>query len=267
MGEGQHAGAAPRHPEEQRGQRRQCDSDRKGEVLPGHAGQHQHHGGNAGQHQRSAEVGLFDDKKDEDDGDNGGAQQRALPVVDAVQARGKKPGHEENQRGLGNLGRLKGEQAAEANPAMGVVRVAEKVDHDQQQHGDGNNRIDEARRVVAAVVDGHEEDHAEDAAEGPAGLAADECEGGMELLGDDNGRRGKDHGQPNHNQQQGGEEDPLVDADSFCHRSLPTDLQNRRRGFAVRVYDAPWLRSSATGQPLRPCHSFTNDLKTRPRCS
>ena len=63
MEEDQHARAAPRHPEEQRGQGRQRHGDGADEILPLHAGQHEHHGGDAGQDQRGAEVGLANDEQ------------------------------------------------------------------------------------------------------------------------------------------------------------------------------------------------------------
>ena len=67
-----------------------------------------------------------------------------------VEARGQKPRQKQNEHGLGDLRGLEGEEAAEANPAMGVVRVGKEEDQHQQQRGDGQRGIDEARRVVAA---------------------------------------------------------------------------------------------------------------------
>ena len=59
------------------------------------------------------------------------------------------------------------ENAAEADPAMGVMRVAKEEDHDEQQGGNGKRRIDKARGVVAGVVHPRQNDHGEDAHDGP----------------------------------------------------------------------------------------------------
>ncbi len=67
---------------------------------------------------------------------HGGAQQGVAPVLHLVEARGEEPGEKKNDDGLGDLRGLEGE-AAETDPAMGVVRVAKEEDHDQQQGGDG----------------------------------------------------------------------------------------------------------------------------------
>ncbi len=91
-------------------------------------------------------------------------------------------------------------------------------------------------RVVAVVVHAHEENHGEDAGDGPAGLAGEQRVGGVEVLLRDDGRGGEDHGEADDHEQQRGEEDPLVDAYALCHT-------------------------------FHPRHSLTSSLKTRPRCS
>ena len=73
---------------------------------------------------------------------------------------------------LGDLRGLERENAAEANPAMGVVRVAKEEDHDQQQRGDGERGIDKARRVVARVVHAHSTIMVKHAGDGPAAPGA-----------------------------------------------------------------------------------------------
>ena len=118
------------------------------QILPLHAGQNQHHGGDAGRYQRGAQVGLLDDEQDKDDGHDGGAQQRVLPVAHGVEAGVQKPGQKQHQHRLGDLRGLKGEEAAEANPAMGVVRAGKEEDQHQQQGGDAESGIDEARGFV-----------------------------------------------------------------------------------------------------------------------
>jgi len=97
-------------------------------------------------------------------------------------------------------------------PAVGIVRRGKEENHDEQQRGDTEGGIDEARRIVDRVVDMHEDEHDQHAGESPDGLLADKGVGGVEaLLGDHSGRR-KDHNEPGHYQQQCGEEHPLVDA-------------------------------------------------------
>ena len=113
-------------------------------------------------------------RQDEDQGHDDAAQQRVLPVAHLVEPVVQEPGEEQDQHGFGDLRRLEGEEAAEADPAMGVVRVAEEEDHDQQERGDAERGIDEARRVVAAVVDAHERHHGEHAEQRPQRLLADE---------------------------------------------------------------------------------------------
>ena len=108
----------------------------KEEVLPLHAREDKHHGADAGDHQRGAEVGLLHDQQHEDDGHHGGAQQRVAPVLHLVEPRGQEPGEKENDHRLGDFRRLKG-RSAEADPAMGMVRVV------KEQH-------QESSRVVMA---------------------------------------------------------------------------------------------------------------------
>ncbi len=186
------------------------------EILPLHAGEHEHHGGDAGEDEGGAEVGLLDDQEHEDDRDDGGAKEGVLPVVHGVEARGEKPGEKKDEDELGNFRGLEGEEAAKAYPAMGVVGVAEEEDHDQEHGGDGESGVDEAGRLVAAVVHAHEDDHEEDAGERPPGLTADEGVGGVVALLRDDGGGGKDHGEADDYEQQGGEEDPFVDAYRAC---------------------------------------------------
>ena len=59
--------------------------DGQAEILPLHAGEDEHHGGDSGEDQRGAEVGLLDDQQHEDDGHDGGAQQRVTPVAHLVE--------------------------------------------------------------------------------------------------------------------------------------------------------------------------------------
>ena len=94
-----------------------------GQVLPIHAGQKEHHGGDAGQHQRGAQIGLAHDQDDKNDRNEERAREGVLPVAHLVEPRGEKPGEEQDQHGLGDFRRLEGEEVAEANPAMGVVRA------------------------------------------------------------------------------------------------------------------------------------------------
>ena len=100
----------------------------KDEILPLHAGEDEHHGGDAGDDEGGAEVGLLDDEQDEDHGHDGGAQQGVAPVAHLVEARGEEPGQEEDEDELGDFRGLEGEEAAKANPAMGVVGVAKEED-------------------------------------------------------------------------------------------------------------------------------------------
>ena len=53
-------------------------------------------------------------------------QQRVPPVAHGVEAGVEEPRQKEDQDRLGDLRGLKGEEAAEANPAMGVVRAGKK---------------------------------------------------------------------------------------------------------------------------------------------
>ena len=63
-------------------------------------GQDQHHGGDAGEHQRGAQVGLFDDEQHEDHGHDGRAQQRVLPVAHLVEPGVQEPGEKQDETGL-----------------------------------------------------------------------------------------------------------------------------------------------------------------------
>ncbi len=232
----EHALPPPRNHEQQRGQAGQRGANADEQILPLHAGQHQHHGGHAEQNQRRAQVGLLDDEQDKDDRHDDGAQQRVFQIAHVVETGVQKPGQKKHQHGLGHLRWLKGEVAAEANPAMNVVGAGNKENQHQQQSGDAQSGINEARGLVNAVVQIHEQQHRQHAAERPSGLAADIGKVRVKALLSHNCRCGKNHGQPDDNQQQGGEEHPFVDPYALCH------------GF----------------QPRR---SPTSSLKTRPRCS
>ena len=129
------------------------DGNGEDEVLPLHAGEEEHHGGDAGEDQGGAEIGLLDDQQNKDEGMMAARSRVCGQSSHVVEARGEEPGEEENEDGLGDLRGLEGEEAAEADPAMGVVGVAEEEDHDQQHGGDGEGGVDEARGFVAVVVD------------------------------------------------------------------------------------------------------------------
>ena len=58
---------------------------------------------------RRAQVGLFQDERDEEQRRQRSAQNGAAPVVHLVHACLQKVGEEQNQRGLGQLRRLKAE--------------------------------------------------------------------------------------------------------------------------------------------------------------
>ena len=214
--EGEHARAAPRNPEEQRGQAGRGGGDGENEILPLHAGEDEQHGGDATDDQGGAEVGLLDDQQHEDQGHDRGFEQRVAPVAHLVEARGEEPGEEQNDDGLGDLRGLEGEERAESNPAMGIVRVAEEEDQQQQHGGDDQRRVDESGGVVAGVVHAREKDHEEDSAQRPSRLAADEGVWGVIALLRHDGGGGEDHDQADDDQQEGGAEDPLVDAYTLC---------------------------------------------------
>ncbi len=55
----------------------------------------------------------------------------------------------------------------------------------------------------------------------PEGLLADKGVGGVMALLGHHGRGGKDHRQPHHDQQQGGEEHPLIDPYALGIPSIP----------------------------------------------
>ena len=60
---------------------------------------------------------------------------------------------------------------------------------------------------------------AQDAREGPCGLASDEGVGGVESILRDDGGGGEDHDEAGDHEQQRGEKDPFVDAYAFGHVS------------------------------------------------
>ena len=217
MEEDQHAPQAPGNEDEHADQNRQRHTEQADEVFPVQAGEEKHHGGDAREDKRGAEIGLDKNQKDKESRDDKGAEEGALPVVDLVEARGEEPCQEDDQHGFGDLGGLDGEEAAEANPAVGIVRAGHEEDQHQQKGGDAESRIDEARRLIEVIVDARQNDEKRHAEQGPDGLLADEGVGGViALLGYD-GRGGEDHRQPDHDEQQGYEEEPLVSTDSLCH--------------------------------------------------
>ena len=137
--------AAPGNHEEQPGEPGQSGDDADEKILPLHAGEDEHHGGDAGQHHGCAEIGLPDNEQNENHGHNDGAQQSVLPVAHGVKAGGEKPGEKKNEDQLGDFRGLKGEVAAEADPAMRVVGAGDEENEHKQQRGDAERGIDEAR--------------------------------------------------------------------------------------------------------------------------
>ena len=91
-----------------------------------------------------------------------------------------------------------------------------------QQHGrDAEGGIDEARRFVEVVVDAREQDQQRATpTQRPERLLADEGVRGVIALLRHDGRGGEDHRQPDHDQQHGDEEQPLIDAGALCHCSI-----------------------------------------------
>ncbi len=192
MSEGEHAGAAPWDPEEQRGEGRRGGGKGEEKILPFHAGEDEQHGGDSADDEGSAEVGLLDDQQHKYDGHERGLGQRVAPVAHLVEARGEEPGEKQNDDRLGDLRGLKRE-SSEADPAMGMVGVAEEEHHDEKHGGDGERGIDELGRVVAFVIDAREHEHGGEAGKRPERLADEEAVGGViALLGHDGGG-GKDH--------------------------------------------------------------------------
>ncbi len=145
-------------------------------------------------------------------------------VVNGVEAPREKPGEEKNQDGLGDLRGLEGE-AAEEDPAMGVLGVAKEEDDDEQDGGDGERGEDEARGFVDVVVDRHEDNHDDEAGDGPGSLAREQGVGVVEVLLRHDGRGGEDHGEAHDHEGEGGEEDPLVDADALGQFRVLRDRQ------------------------------------------
>ncbi len=128
MHEGEHAGAAPRHPEKQRGERRRGGGDGEEEILPVHAGKDEHHGGDSANNKGGAEIGLLHDQQHENDGHHGGAQQGVAPVVHLVEPRGKKPGEKENDDGLGDLRGLEvKKRRSESSDGYGASRERKEL--------------------------------------------------------------------------------------------------------------------------------------------
>src|SRR4029078_2757925 len=123
------------------------------------------------------------------------------PVAHLVEARGEEPGEKENDDGLGDFRGLEGE-AAEADPAMGVVRVAEEKDHDQKHGGDGEGGVDEFWRVVAFVGYAGEDEHGGEAGKRPQGLADYEGVRGVEASLRRDGGGGKDHDEADDHEQE-----------------------------------------------------------------
>ena len=136
MKENENALTAPRNHEEQPGEPGQSGDDAEEEILPLHAGEDEHHGGDAGQHHGGAEIGLPDNEQNENHRHNDGAQQSVLPIAHGVKASGEKPCKKKHEGQLGDFRWLKGEVAAETDPAMRVVRARDEEDEHKQESGD-----------------------------------------------------------------------------------------------------------------------------------
>ena len=98
---GEHAVATPGHAEEHVVQDRSCGDCGDAEPLHLRAGEIQHHERDRGAHHGSAEVGLFQDKRDEEQAGQHRRQQRIADVFDVLHAVLQEPRKEEHQRGLG----------------------------------------------------------------------------------------------------------------------------------------------------------------------
>jgi len=106
-------------------------------------------------------------------------------------------GEEEHRGELGQLRGLEG-QAAQADPPVMAVHRAHEEDHDQQQSGEGDRRVDDHRLAQRAVVDAHGCAHDDQAEGGPHDLTDEEVvRVAVGLLGQGRGRA------PHHDQAHG----------------------------------------------------------------
>ena len=86
----------------------------------------------------------------------------------------RKNAKKQNQGGLGQFRGLEVRSHSSMNPAMRVVRAIEEKDRDQQQRGHAQQRKNDARMLVAAVVNLHGDDHGDDAGDRPNQLLQQE---------------------------------------------------------------------------------------------
>ena len=110
---------------------------------------------------------------------------------------------------------------------MGVVRVAQEKDAQQQQRGDGHRGKDDDRPVEFAVIDAHQQGHGHQAKNRPTDLSAHKgIRRTIAILGHDRGRA-EDHQQADEDQQDGHAEEPFVDSYALCHTPAPSFAPRR----------------------------------------
>ncbi len=124
--------------------------------------------------------------------------------------------HEENDRGLGQLRRLKREQS-EFDPAVRVVGAVEEKHRGQKQRRDAQGGEDQRGPVEFAVVQPHAAEHGGQADEGVDALLHQECGLGAEFFLGDDGRGAEDHDQSGEDHQQRHAKQPPIHADPLRH--------------------------------------------------
>jgi hypothetical protein len=184
-------------------------------ILESGQVEHQHRDRRADH--RGAQVRLLQDQSDKDQRRQRGPQDGSLPVVHLVDAGLQEVREEQHDHRLGQLRRLKGEEASQLEPAMRVVERVHAEDGHQQQRGQRHQRKNHARTVVLAIVHAHEHGQGKQAGQRIHSLLGHIFIRGARLRGRHDGGRREHHHQPKQRQQQDDSEQPLIDANPLRH--------------------------------------------------
>ena len=250
---------APRRQQDQRRQRRQPAGGDAEQVAVVQAGGEDHHHRQHHQERRRAEVRLQQRQADQAAEDHADRDHHGGHVVDLVHAPRQQVGEEQDERELGELGRLHAD-AADAEPPLAAVDLGRRDQHDQQADGDdAEPGPDHERLLVAAVVDLHRHRHQQEAGDDPRALLEQVADDVPVVLQRGRRRRARHHHGADAHEEQHGEKQPLVRSQRARHDVL---LPATPKASAAVGRETPSLATtrpvddpepSATGPRRRSC--------------
>ena len=206
---------------DRQGQQRQRRRDRPRQVAHGAAGQVEQPERERDQRQAVAEVGLHQHERGEAAGHQQRWQEPAPDVGDLLLAARHERGEVEDQRHLGELGRLE-RHRSQPDPAPGTVdRLTDRRDQDEYQEHARQHQRRQHEALESPVVDTHRDEHPDRAQQRPEELLLEEEVRVAEAVGRHDGAGRVDHHDAGRQQHDRDPEQPHVGRDLAGHAIRP----------------------------------------------